>query len=560
MENTSFYQKYSYFLFVIAIIIVLFGRWPVSLPEDVGSYSASTLSNTQNNVNLSSRVFSFPLVFEENTGQYSDVNRYISRALGYNLGFAADHVAIVLSGAKNGESIASVNSAEKVAIVFEGASEQLSITGQNRQLSQSHYFRGSAGNNHETFSASHFAGVSYQQIYAGIDAVFYGNQQRLEYDFIVSPGASTEMIKLRIDGAQKVELAENGDLLIYTSKGLLRKHAPVAYQEKANVRRYVDVRFQLNTDNRVSFTVGDYDPAIALTIDPVFSFSSYLGGNKLDRAYSVATDSEGDIYIAGNTLSDNFPVKDAFQAAVAPPRAGSGENDAFVTKIDAAGDGIIFSSYLGGDGTDLAYGIAVDGNKNIYLVGKTLSDNFPTTAGAFIENPKRTDGFVTKISASGASLVYSTYFGGAANESVPGVGEAGEARAIDVDSEGNAFITGVTTSNFFPVTAGAFQTSRGSTFIADFDAYVSKLNTTGTALIYSTYLGGSEDELLDSSSGIVTGDIVVDASGSAYVTGYTESDDFPAASNTRSGGKDVFIVKFNPPGSAVDFSRYFRWL
>jgi uncharacterized repeat protein (TIGR01451 family) len=553
MENTSFYHKY-FFLFVIAIITVLFSRWPVSLPEDVGSYSKTAITDTQNNGNLVSRMFSFPLVLEENTGRYSDVNRYVSRALGYNLGFAADHVAIVLSGASKGESIAS-GSAEKVALVFEGASDRLTITGQNRQLSQSHYFRGSADNNHETFSAPHFAGVSYQQIYAGIDVVFYGNQQQLEYDFIVSPGASAETIKLRIDGAQKVELAENGDLLIHTTKGLLRKHAPVAYQEKASARRYVDARFRLNKDNRISFIVGDYDPAIPLTIDPVISFSSYLGGLRIDRAFAVATDSDGDIYIAGNTLSNNFPVKDPFQAAIAPPRAGSGENDAFVTKIDAAGNGIIFSSYLGGDGTDIAYDIAVDGNKNIYLVGKTLSNNFPTTTGAFIENPKRTDGFVTKISASGASLVYSTYLGGGSNESTPGFGESGEARAIDVDSDGNAYITGVTTSDSFPVTTGAFQTSRGAPF-ADFDAYVSKLNSTGTALVYSTYLGGSDDELLDSSVDFISGDIVVDATGNTYVTGFTKSADFPAASNTIAGNKDVFVVKLNPQGSAADISRY----
>lgn len=555
MENIIFYQKRFYILFVIAIVIVLFSRWPVSLPEDAGITSATALTDTQHNRDLVSKVFSFPLVFEQNTGQYSAVNRYISRALGYNLGFAADHVAIVPYGAGKGESIGSSGYPETVALVFEGVNEQLSITGQNRQLSRSFYFRGGADNKHETFSSSHFAGVRYQQIYAGINAVFYGNQQQLEYDFIVSPGASVETIKLRIDGAQKVELAENGDLLIYISKGLLRKHAPVAYQEKDNARRYVDAQFQLNTDNRISFVIGDYDPGIPLTIDPVISFSSYLGGAKIDRAFAVTTDSEGDIYIAGNTLSNNFPVtQGAFQEDIAPPRLGSGENDAFVTKIDAAGNGIIFSSYLGGNVSDIAYDIAVDGNKNIYLVGKTLSDNFPTTTGAFIENPKRTDGFVTKISASGASLVYSTYLGGGSNESAPGFGESGEARAIDVDSEGNAYITGVTTSDSFPVTQGALQTSKGGG-AGDFDAYVSKLNSTGAALLYSTYLGGSDDELLDSSVDFISGDIVVDATGSAYVTGFTKSANFPA-SNTIAGNKDVFVVKLNPQGSAADFSHF----
>jgi hypothetical protein len=413
MENTSFYQKRFYFLFIIAIIIVLFSRWPLSLTEYTDSHSGPTSTNVQNNGKQFSRAFNFPLVFEENIGQFSDVNRYISRALGYNLGFAADHVAIIMSGVETERSSKSVGSAEVVRLVFEGTNSGLVITGNDRQSSQSNYFRGGLGNSHATFTASHYAGVSYQQIYPGINAVFYGNQRQLEYDFIVSPGASVESIKLKIDGSQKVELAENGDLLIYTTKGLLRKHAPVTYQETDVGRHYIKTEFNLNSNNRISFTVGDYDPAIALTIDPVFSFSSYLGGERLDRAYSVATDSEGDIYIAGNTLSDNFPVKDAFQAAVAPPRKGSGENDAFITKIDTAGSAIIFSSYLGGDGVDVAYGVAVDDNKNIYLVGKTLSNNFPTTAGAFIENPKRTDGFVTKISASGASLVYSSYLGGA---------------------------------------------------------------------------------------------------------------------------------------------------
>jgi uncharacterized repeat protein (TIGR01451 family) len=547
MDRVGLNQKYFYFLFFITIIVLL-GRLPAVVPERPGIYSKTPLTDTRNTSNMVSRVFSFPLVFEKNTGQFPDANQYISRALGYGLGFSADHVAIILTGAGK------LDVPERVNIVFEGASDQLAITGHDRQSSVSHYFKGGAGNNYETYSAPHFAGVRYHQIYDGIDAIFYGKQKNLEFDFIVSPGASAGSIKLKIDGAQKIELAENGDLLINTNNGLLRKQAPIAYQEKADTRHYVDARFQLDDGNRVSFVVGDYDTSIPLTIDPVLSFSSFLGGIKFDIAYAVTTDSDGDIYIAGNTQSDNFPVTTgAFQEDIAIPDVGSGDNDAFVTKIDADGNGIIFSSFLGGDGNDFVYGIDVDDDKDIYVVGDTLSDDFPTTAGALYDG-KKTGGFVTKISASGASLLYSTYFGGAANENPPGFGESGEARAIDVDADGNAYITGVTTSDKFPVTAGALQTSRGG-IAGDFDAYVSKLNSTGTALLYSTYLGGSDDELL-AGGDTLPGDIVVDAAGSAYVTGYTKSTNFPAASNTIAGESDVYIVKLNPQGTAVDFSRY----
>jgi hypothetical protein len=266
-------------------------------------------------------------------------------------------------------------------------------------------------------------------------------------------------------------------------------------------------------------------------------YSTYLGGNGKDSGLSIAVDAIGNAYVTGFTDSTNFPATaGAFQTR------SRGFEDAFVTKLNSNGTALLYSSYLGGNGTDAGQGIAIDSAGNAYVTGTTFSTNFPTTAGAFQTAPGAGfyDAFVAKLSPTGAALVYSTYLGGGY--------DAGTGIAVDV--EGSAYVTGTTDSaSGFPITAGAFQTTYGG---GDGDAFVTKLNAAGTALIYSTFLGGSG---YDFGYGIA-----VDTAGYAYVTGFAGSTNFPAtpgAFQTVSGGiYNAFVTKVSPAGTALVYSTY----
>src|SRR5262249_14145642 len=273
------------------------------------------------------------------------------------------------------------------------------------------------------------------------------------------------------------------------------------------------------------FRLGAYDRAKSLIIDPVLAYSTYLGGNSDDEGRGIAVDSAGNAYVVGQTSSTNFPTTPgAFQ---------TGGGTGFVTKLNAAGSARIYSTYLGG-GADAVDAIAVDSVGNAYLTGFTQSSGFPTTAGALdstLTGPS--DGFVTKLNAAGSLVVYSTYLGG---------GNTEDGKAIALDSAGNAFVAGRTSSSNFP-TVNAFDGSLNGSQ----DAFLTKLNAAGTALVYSTYLGG--DGGIESAGGVA-----VDSAGNAYVTGVTLSSNFPLASpiQAMSGGNgDAFVTKFNAAGTAA---------
>jgi len=267
-------------------------------------------------------------------------------------------------------------------------------------------------------------------------------------------------------------------------------------------------------------------------------YSTYLGGSGDDNGTSIGVDAAGNAYVMGGTSSTNFPTTaGAFQRTF-----GGGISDAFVTKLNPAGSGLVYSTYLGGSGSEGGFGIAVDAGGNAYVTGHTGSTNFPTTTGAFQTSfgGGGFDAFVTKLNSTGSALVYSTYLGSSGTDNGNG---------IAVDAAGNAYVTGDTTSANFPTTTGAFQT----TFRGGFDdAFVTKLNSTGSALVYSTYLGGSSTDNGTS--------IAVDAVGNAYVTGGTFSTNFPtttgAFQTTLSGLEDAFVTKLNPLGTGLVYSTY----
>jgi len=479
------------------------------------------------------------------------------------------------------------------------------VTGVDELAGTSNYFIGNDPAKWRT-KVPTYAKVKYEGIYPGVDLVYYGNQRQLEYDFIVAPGADPRRIAFDIAGATRIRRDRHGELVFKMKTGSdeIRWHKPVAYQEKDGTRQPVAAHYAITATNRVGFEVARYDASRPLYIDPLI-YSTYLGGRGEDDGYGIAVDSAGNAYITGFTNSADFPTTPgAFQTTCC------GEyGDAFVAKLNPSGSALVYSTYLGGSQYDSGTGVAVDSAGNAYVVGFTESNDFPTM------NPLQpaygggnTDVFVAKINPSGSALVYSTYLGGNQLDNVGGVAvdSAGNAYvtgftdspdfptsnafqpalrggqnafvtkinpagsafvystylggsyfdfggAIAADSAGNAYVTGLAQSTDFPVTPGAFQTVCNSVNSCA-NVFVTKLNPAGSALVYSTFLGGS--------IGDVGLGIAIDSAGDAYVTGYTKSNDFPTRNPfqaANAGGIDNFdgfVTKMNAAGSALLYSTY----
>jgi len=372
-----------------------------------------------------------------------------------------------------------------------------------------------------------FSEVVYPEVYPGIDLVYGGHQRRLKYTFYLQPGADPNQIQMIYDGIEDVWVDDaTGELVIQTPWGEMRDAAPVAYQEIEDVRKEVDVSFRLMGENRVGFTVGDYDPNFMLVLDP--GYSTYLGGSSGDYGRGIAVDGSGNAYVTGRTYSTDFPTANAYDDS------HNGSYDVFVTKLTASGTSLSYSTFLGGSSDDRGYAIAVDGSGNAYVTGYT-SGGFPT-ANAYDDSHNGSyDVFVSKLIASG-TLSYSTYLGGSS-------GDYG--RGIAVDGSGNAYVTGRTESTGFP-TANAYDDSHNGSS----DAFVTKLNASGTSLSYSTFLGGT--------GGDAGWGIAVDGSENTYVAGYT-SGGFPthnAYDDSYNGNADVFVTKLTASGDALSYSTY----
>ena len=441
--------------------------------------------------------------------------------------------------------------------------------------------------------------VLYEGVYPGIDLVYYGKGHQLEYDFIVAPGADPRNIRLQFGGARRLELDGRGDLILHTGVGEVRQHRPVIYQNVGGARRDVAGRYLLKKNHEVSFQIGEYDATLPLIIDPVIAYatyfidtddlavdssgaiyvtgrteelnlpivnaaqgrfggltdafvtkfnpagtqivySTYVGGSGFEYSDGIAVDSEGNAYVTGETggaTPNDFPIRNALQ-----PQFGGGVSDAFITKLSPAGL-IVYSTFLGGQGVESGTDIAIDATGNSYVTGNTDSLNFPLRNPAqHVMNGGGGDFFVAKLNAAGSTLEYATYLGGSSLE--------GGAPDIAVDGAGSAYIAGYTYSANFP-TMNPLQPARGGN-PAEFrsDAIVAKLSLTGSTLLYSTYLGGSESDFAQ--------DIAVDATGSAYVTGFTGSADFPTQNTLHPyrGNTDAFVTRLNPTGSALVYSTY----
>jgi hypothetical protein len=563
-----------------------------------------------------------PMTFEANAGQANSDVRFIARDSHRSVLLTSDGAVITLTKApgyraskfeKATGQFLQLNPSAKIGNLksstvhfkFVAASASPTISGVDQLPGKINFLRGNDPEQWRTNVAT-YARVKYENMYPGVDLIYYGGEQQLEYDLILAPGATPKAIAFDVKGAASLSIDRNGALVAHTPAGDLRHEKPLIYQETNGVRHRIQGRYAMKGKRRVGFKVGDYDASKPLVIDPTLKYSFKFGGSANDQVTGIAVDSQGNAYMMGQTFSSDFPTKNPINGTL------RGQTDTFVMKLNADGNAIVYSTYLGGSQSEFSGGIAVDSSGNAYVTGQTFSTDFPVTTGAFqtrlgggfdafvaklnpdgnrlvystlLGSSQSGDGgtgiavdstgsayvtgvtgsgfptmnpfqptpgfssfgvnaFVTKLNPTGSGLVYSSYLGGSGGAGGSSNGDRGS--AIAVDGSGNAYVTGSTASTNFPTTAGAFQTAHGG---AVFDAFVTKISAAG-GLSYSTYLGGNGND--------VGAGIAVDSSGNAYVTGGTASTNFPTTPNalqtTLHGSLDAFVTKLVLPGSALSVS------
>jgi uncharacterized repeat protein (TIGR01451 family) len=543
------------------------------------AFAASDLvsNHTANHLDLSQ----LPLNFEPNQGQTDPQVKFLARGAGYGVFLTADQAILSLRSSAQASSV--------VRMQLAGANPAAAAAGTSPLPGKSNYF---IGNNPAKWHSGvpQFARVRYQSVYPGVDLVYYGNQGRLEYDFEVAPGADPSQIGLRFHGQESANLDAGGDLILASGGNEVRLKAPRIYQEFGTEQRPVAGRFALQQDGSVGFELGAYDRRRTLVIDPELTYSTFFGGSGAESCSAIlavasppsgcpaiAIDPSSNIYIAGSTTSVDLPI---VPPATPPPSAVQplfgGVADVFVTKLNAAGSAILFSTYLGGNNVDYPAGVAVDSAFNVVVAGTTTSTNFPTSAASAFQatatngNPHA---FVSVLSPTGEELIYSTYLSGSVSET---------ARGLALDPRNKIYVIGVTTSkdqpdatHSFPATLGAIQVSS----LGNSQFFVSKIDPTligFPSLAYSTYFGGGNP--IDGLT--LGGAITVDANSNVYITGGTNfqhtgspATDFPILNAfqgcldtpppatapttppttncaTNLTATDAFVAKLNPAAAA----------
>jgi hypothetical protein len=535
-------------------------------------------------------VASLPLVLEPNLGQFNKEVKWLARGKGYTL-FLTEHDATMVL--REGDGSSSV-----VRMQLPGSKPWRNSQGEEPSGGVSNYIGGNDPAKWQT-AIPHYRRVRHAGVYKGVDIVFYGNGGELEYDLIVEPRADPKQIRLAYDGVKSLELeSPSGTLVLTTHSGArLRQERPRVYQEIDAQKVEVAGVYQILDRQQIGIQLAFYDVNRPLVIDPVLAYSTYLGGNGSDYGMSIAVDAQGQAYVTGTTQSTDFPAKSAYQSGL------RGSSDVFVAKLNASGNDLVYSTFLGGAQSEEGRGIAVDPSGNAYVAGYTNSSNFPVMVASQPSFGGDTDAYVAKLDPNGA-LKYSTYLGGTGYDS---------AWAIAVDSTGTSWVTGRSNSVNFPATVGQNQlkgatdafvvklnssgTRAWGTFIGgckdDFgagiavldgqayvtgltysgdiakkpfpyakaapcdctlpstcnaDAFVTKLSSNGASLDYFTYLGGTQDD------GAYA--IAVDGAGAAFITGYTNSPEFPLvkANQTLKQGRDAFVTRLAADGKSIEFS------
>jgi beta-propeller repeat-containing protein len=454
-------------------------------------------------------------LFEQNRGQFADDVAYRTHLGVLGAAVLRDGSLAVFSNAIPGD---------RLAIRHAGYTRSPRLQAADLSAYKTNYFR--AGEK-DVVDVAHYRRIVAREAYPGIDVAIHAREGLLEFDYEIAPGADASRIAAMIEGARGIALQGSGDLLLTLGTGMVRQRKPEAYQVVDGVRRKVDCDYALDGAT-VRFKLGAYDTSLALVIDPVVEYSSYLGGSNNDWVKGVAIGPGGYLFVAGSTSSTDFPVVGAYDSTL------GGGSDAFVTKIDPITGKAVFSTYVGGSNADYGMAIAVDSDGAIYLTGLPAS-RFPTTSGAYQASASGTFGFVTKLAKTGSSLVYSTFIAGT------------KPNAIAVDAQGRAVVTG-TAGTAFLTTAGTYQPAFGGFALpsgAEGDAFVLMLNAAGSAPVFATFVGGDD---IDEGRGIA-----LDAAGRIVIAGSTQSTNFPAAGGYQSslrGTKDGFVMVLAAAGNS----------
>ena len=493
-----------------------------------------------------------PLTFEANQGQTDARVDFLARGQGYTLFLTPNEAVFALTAQRGGskrsgngrEPDAPQSSGSVMRMQLVGGASDPEVQGLEELPGKIHYFRGNDPAHWRT-NVRAYQRVKYTSVYPGVDLIYYGRPQQLEYDFIVAPGADPSAIELAFTGVAETTVNARGDLELRTTGGPLRFQRPVIYQSDGERRLIVDGEYVRKSPRVIGFRVGAYDRTRPLIVDPVLSYSTYLGGSHSDEGGGIAVDAQGAAYVTGFTASSDFPTANALQPTHGNDPVTPTSGDALVAKLTPDGMALAYATYLGGNDEDNGFGIAVDSSGAAYISGSTRSTDFPTARALQVAKNGGVDAFVAKLSADGSQLIYSTYLGGSNDERLPvqGFGRV----AIAVDSAGAAYVAGTTLSPDFPTT-DAFQPECVGALV---NAFVAKLTPDGSALAYSTFLGGSSRDGGEA--------IAVDALGAAYVTGVTESTDFPTANPVQSfmsGGSDAFVAKLAPDGRSLIYSTH----
>lgn len=452
-----------------------------------------------------------PLRFEKNVGQASAPVRYKARAAGYTLLLTAAGPSLAFGGG------------QRLDISLRGSNGAPEIEGLDRMATRTDYFMGARKQWRTEIPT--YSRVRYRAVYPGVDVVYYGNGNVLEYDFLVAAGADPSAIRLQFQGADRVTVSPYGDLVVETAGQEVLQKKPYVYQDSASGRVAVEARYVLLGSGLAGVRVGKYDRTRPLTIDPVLVLSRYLGGTGADQVTAIKVDSKGRLCVVGSTATSDLVASDApFNAA------NSGNLDIFIAVMDPTKNfAITYFSYFGGSAEDVPAAIDVDSNGFIYITGRTLSSVFPLAGTPAQGTFKGTtyNAFLAKFNpdAPGAEAMwYGTFLGGTGENS---------GRGIAADQQGKIYVIGTTTSSDFPVTSNAYA----SVLYGTQDAFLCKIDPDAGTLVYSTYLGG---ELTDEGRAIA-----VSPAGLVYFAATTFSEQFPLASAsyrmTLQGVEDTII-------------------
>jgi len=547
---------------VVGIILLFIGASVTpSMSEivDEKSKGYQSLEDIKQNEALQSeqkldQVLSGSIFFTQNQGQFPDEVLFQTHAPGAILYFCRDKIVTVLtknnktSQGENQDVDRNLSSHEEmkepmhpemfsIYTEFVGANPKTVVTGEGVLSHYNNYFIGNDSMKWYT-NVPNYQRVTYRDLYPGIDLIYYVAASGLKYDFIVHPKADVSQIQVQYTGIKGITIGPQSDLQVQTEFGVIHENTPTIYQ-KVNSRTYgVIGGYHLCGPDVFGFEVGSYNPDVPLVIDPELMYSTFLGGTSTandEMGVDIEVDANGYAYTTGWTDSSDFPTTPgAYDTTY-----NGGMEDIFVTKLSPAGDALVYSTFIGGIGDDYGRYIIVDANGYATITGFTISSNFPTTPDAYdtTYNGGR-DVIVTKLSPSGNSLIYSTFLGGTSKDS--GI--------IAMEANGYIYITGDTTSSNFPTTPDAYDT----TYNGDEDVFVTKFSPSGNSLVYSTFIGGTYEDICCGTG--------VDTNGYAYITGSTSSSSFPttpdAYDTTFNGVNDVFVTKLSPSGDTLVYSTF----